>query len=148
MTYTQTVLPGLTHETLKELGVVSIGHRLKLLDAIAACAATRALRGASRRAGVVSYHFHLLPEFFGEDVLRDQRVDAAHDVHDLGHAEANGDAAQGISVELADLRLGREELDRAAGGERHRGIEVLVEADDDPVRIRFCDRPSQPLLLV
>ena len=32
----ETVLPGLTHETLKELGVASIGHRLKLLDAIAA----------------------------------------------------------------------------------------------------------------
>ena len=32
----ETVLPGLTHETLKELGVTSVGHRLKLLDAIAA----------------------------------------------------------------------------------------------------------------
>jgi hypothetical protein len=31
----ETVLPGLTHETLKELGVASIGHRVKLLDAIA-----------------------------------------------------------------------------------------------------------------
>ena len=32
----QTVLPSLTHETLKELGVTAVGHRLKLLDAIAA----------------------------------------------------------------------------------------------------------------
>jgi hypothetical protein len=32
----ETVLPGLTHETLKELGVIAVGHRLKLLDAIAA----------------------------------------------------------------------------------------------------------------
>ena len=32
----ETVLPGLTHETLKELGVASVGHRVKLLDAIAA----------------------------------------------------------------------------------------------------------------
>ena len=32
----ETVLPGLTHETLKELGVASIGHRVKLLDAIGA----------------------------------------------------------------------------------------------------------------
>ena len=32
----ETVLPGLTHETLKDLGVTSVGHRLKLLDAIAA----------------------------------------------------------------------------------------------------------------
>jgi hypothetical protein len=38
----ETVLPGLTHETLKELGVASIGHRVKLLDAIAA------LRGDAR----------------------------------------------------------------------------------------------------
>ena len=32
----QTVLPSLTHENLKELGVASFGHRVKLLDAIAA----------------------------------------------------------------------------------------------------------------
>jgi class 3 adenylate cyclase/predicted ATPase len=32
----QTVLRSLTHETLKELGVASLGHRLRLLDAIAA----------------------------------------------------------------------------------------------------------------
>jgi predicted ATPase len=32
----ETVLPGLTHENLKELGVTALGHRLKLLDAIAA----------------------------------------------------------------------------------------------------------------
>src|SRR6516164_2228271 len=30
-----TVLPSLTHENLKELGVTALGHRLKLLDAIA-----------------------------------------------------------------------------------------------------------------
>src|ERR1700751_5907249 len=32
----ESVLPSLTHETLKELGVTAVGHRLKLLDAIAA----------------------------------------------------------------------------------------------------------------
>jgi class 3 adenylate cyclase len=32
----ETVLPSLTHETLKELGVASVGHRLKLLEAVAA----------------------------------------------------------------------------------------------------------------
>jgi class 3 adenylate cyclase len=32
----ETVLPSLTHENLKELGVTALGHRLKLLDAIAA----------------------------------------------------------------------------------------------------------------
>src|SRR6516165_10645432 len=31
----ETVLPSLTHENLKELGVASLGHRVKLLDAIA-----------------------------------------------------------------------------------------------------------------
>jgi hypothetical protein len=31
----ETVLPSLTHENLKELGVSSLGHRVKLLDAIA-----------------------------------------------------------------------------------------------------------------
>ena len=30
----ETVLPSLTHENLKELGVTALGHRLKLLDAI------------------------------------------------------------------------------------------------------------------
>src|ERR1700751_84814 len=32
----ETVLPSLTHENLKELGVASFGHRVKLLGAIAA----------------------------------------------------------------------------------------------------------------
>jgi class 3 adenylate cyclase/tetratricopeptide (TPR) repeat protein len=32
----ETVLASLTHETLKEIGVTTVGHRLKLLDAIAA----------------------------------------------------------------------------------------------------------------
>ena len=31
----EAVLPSLTHENLKELGVGSLGHRVKLLDAIA-----------------------------------------------------------------------------------------------------------------
>ena len=35
-TIDETVLPGLTAEDLKELGVASLGHRRKLLDAIAA----------------------------------------------------------------------------------------------------------------
>jgi hypothetical protein len=32
----ETILSSLTHENLKELGVASFGHRVKLLDAIAA----------------------------------------------------------------------------------------------------------------
>jgi hypothetical protein len=35
----ETVLPGLTAEDLKELGVAALGHRRKLLDAIAALGA-------------------------------------------------------------------------------------------------------------
>jgi SAM domain (Sterile alpha motif) len=30
----ETVLSSLTHETLKELGVTAVGHRLKLLDGL------------------------------------------------------------------------------------------------------------------
>jgi class 3 adenylate cyclase len=38
----ETVLPSLTHENLRELGVTALGHRLKLLDAIAALRAGKA----------------------------------------------------------------------------------------------------------
>ncbi len=100
------------------------------------------------RSAVRSHHRHLTPELLGEDRLRNERVDAADDVHDLGHAEAHRDAAQRVGVELADLRLGRQELDRVARGKRHGRIQVLVQADDDPVRIRFGHGPGQFLLLV
>jgi len=40
----ETVLPNLTAEDLKEFGVASLGHRRKLLDAIAALATTLAVR--------------------------------------------------------------------------------------------------------
>ena len=40
----ETVLPSLTHENLKELGVASFGHRVKLLDAIAALRTEEAVR--------------------------------------------------------------------------------------------------------
>jgi SAM domain (Sterile alpha motif) len=40
----ETVLPSLTHENLKELGVTSLGHRVKLLDAPSLlCVTTRAV---------------------------------------------------------------------------------------------------------
>ena len=45
----ETVLPSLTHETLKELGVASVGHRVKLLDAIAAGEDARREVECSRR---------------------------------------------------------------------------------------------------
>src|ERR1700738_5014813 len=40
----ETVLPSLTHENLKELGVASFGHRIKLLDAIAALRADASIK--------------------------------------------------------------------------------------------------------
>ena len=52
-------------------------------------------------------------------------MDAAHNVHDLGHAEAHRDAAQSVSIELSDLRLHREELNRVASGENHGGIQIV-----------------------
>ena len=46
----ETVLPSLTHETLKELGVTAVGHRLKLLDAIAALRAEGGVKAPSPAA--------------------------------------------------------------------------------------------------
>jgi class 3 adenylate cyclase/predicted ATPase len=46
----ETVLPSLTHETLKELGVTAVGHRLKLLDAIAAVRTDASLKAPSAPA--------------------------------------------------------------------------------------------------
>jgi len=43
----ETLLPSLTHEILKELGVTVIGHRLKLLDAIAALRSDASAQGPS-----------------------------------------------------------------------------------------------------
>ena len=45
----ETVLSGLTHENLKELGVTSLGHRLKLLDAVAALRTDAEVKGAFGR---------------------------------------------------------------------------------------------------
>jgi class 3 adenylate cyclase len=46
----ETVLPGLTAEDLKELGVASLGHRRKLLDAVAALRADASGKGPSAEA--------------------------------------------------------------------------------------------------
>src|SRR5262249_36247149 len=50
----ETVLPSLTHENLKELGVASFGHRVKLLDAIAALRTEAGVTGPSPAAGATS----------------------------------------------------------------------------------------------
>ena len=50
----ETVLPSLTHENLKELGVSSLGHRVKLLDAIAALRNDASGKAPSVDAGTTS----------------------------------------------------------------------------------------------
>ena len=50
----ETVLPSLTEEHLKQLGVTALGHRLKLLDAIAAMRTDAAVRAPSAPAGATS----------------------------------------------------------------------------------------------
>jgi class 3 adenylate cyclase len=50
----ETVLPSLTHETLKELGVTAVGHRLKLLDAIAALRSDASVKSPSVDAATTS----------------------------------------------------------------------------------------------
>ena len=47
----ETVLPSLTEEHLKQLGVTALGHRLKLLDAIAARACIEQVRRAGMDQG-------------------------------------------------------------------------------------------------
>ena len=49
-----TVLSSLTHENLKELGVASFGHRVKLLDAIAALRGDASRKSPSVDAAAVS----------------------------------------------------------------------------------------------
>src|SRR6476646_8660188 len=50
----ETVLPSLTHETLKELGVTAVGHRLKLLDAIAALRSDEGAKTALAEGATIS----------------------------------------------------------------------------------------------
>jgi hypothetical protein len=47
----ETILPSLTHETLKDLGVTSVGHRLKLLMPLLLCVKTRPARRPPPKRG-------------------------------------------------------------------------------------------------
>src|SRR5215472_1773656 len=58
----ETVLPSLTEEHLKQLGVTALGHRLKLLDAIAAMRTDAAVTGPSTPAGATSTAPSAYPE--------------------------------------------------------------------------------------
>lgn len=58
----ETVLPSLTHENLKELGVASLGHRVKLLDAIAALRSNPSGNASSMDAATTSRAENPRPE--------------------------------------------------------------------------------------
>ena len=58
----ETVLPNLTAEDLKELGVASLGHRRKLLDAIAALRTDAGLRAPSADTAPRQVSRALLPK--------------------------------------------------------------------------------------
>jgi class 3 adenylate cyclase/tetratricopeptide (TPR) repeat protein len=58
----ETVLPGLTHENLKELGVAALGHRLKLLDAIAALRSDAGVKPSPADAATASDEPSTSPE--------------------------------------------------------------------------------------
>jgi class 3 adenylate cyclase len=58
----ETVLPTLTHENLKELGVTALGHRLKLLDAITALRADTSAKAASGDATMAPSALRVAPE--------------------------------------------------------------------------------------
>jgi class 3 adenylate cyclase len=58
----ETVLPSLTHETLKELGVAAVGHRLKLLDAIAALRPNSSGKAPSSGAATTASPASVSPE--------------------------------------------------------------------------------------
>jgi class 3 adenylate cyclase len=58
----ETVLPSLTHENLKELGVAWFGHRVKLLDAIAALRGDASSQAPSVDAATASRIPNATPE--------------------------------------------------------------------------------------
>jgi class 3 adenylate cyclase len=66
----ETVLPGLTHETLKELSVASVGHRVKLLDAIAALRSDERDKTRSVEAAIASS----APGVYSEDRAERRQV--------------------------------------------------------------------------
>src|SRR3979411_3051408 len=72
-----------------------------------------------------------------EDVLRDHAVDALDAVDDLRHLESDGDAGEGIGVLAREALLAGEEVDRLADRHLHRFLEILVQAERDPVGRRL-----------
>ena len=75
----ETVLPSLTHEILKELGVTAIGHRLKLLDAIAALRSDASGKTPSGDAATTSTD----PSAHPEDRAERRQVTVMFSVYDI-----------------------------------------------------------------
>ena len=84
------VLPGLTADDLKDLGVALVGHRRRLLDAIAAlgaAAATAAATGAPRGTPApAEAERRQLSAAVGPVSRRWRRPAATGRVHDPGHS--------------------------------------------------------------
>ena len=49
----------------------------------------------------------LLAQISCEKILRDHGMNPAHDVNHLRHPETDGDAAQGVGIELGQVRRAR-----------------------------------------
>ena len=75
----ETVLPGLTAEDLKELGVAALGHRRKLLDAIAAL---RAAESPKTPSTTVASKTDAAPEDRAESCFRSEVSVAARHLLD------------------------------------------------------------------
>jgi hypothetical protein len=91
----ETVLPSLTHENLKELGVASFGHRVELLDAIAALHSDASGKAPSVDAATVSSSPSARPEDRAErrqvtvmfsDLMDSTALSARMDPEDLRHS--------------------------------------------------------------
>ena len=87
----ETVLPSLTHETLKELGVTAVGHRLKLLDAIAA------LRSEGKPSAVDPATTSSAPSAYPEDRAERRQVTVMF-------SDLVGSTALSARVDPEDLR--------------------------------------------
>src|SRR5215472_3947696 len=59
-----------------------------------------------------SYHHHLAPEFGRKDRLRDEGMDAAHNVEDLSHSKTHGSAAKSVDVQFTVVCFGANEPSR------------------------------------
>ena len=77
----ETVLPNLTAEDLKELGIASLGHRRKLLDAIAALRSDASGKTPSADAATAPSALPRRTPPSHRDVLRLGRFDGALDSH-------------------------------------------------------------------